>query len=194
MRASVDEKSFYRVNVNEFEKRAITILTQVYIFGQLKSARVLPASVLSQYINPTPEGLLIELESSMEKLTRAMYSEQIHYYREADIAALKMVFVMTQTISEFTPYLNLQDKRLKKILVSGLIGITDMHFTSYSDKLRTRESKPYLNSAELGIQQMSKTLTPPNIFQKAFSALKRGEGPQDPYQNEIGPTCSRIFQ
>jgi hypothetical protein len=105
-----------------------------------------------------------------------------------------MVYVMTQTISEFTPYLNLQDKRLKKILVSGLLEITNMYFASSANKTEIRASKPYLEAAESGIYEMSKVLSPPNIFQKVFSSIRQGERPQDLSQIEIGATCSRMFE
>jgi hypothetical protein len=185
MRAAVDKKNFYHENVKEFEVVALKVLTQIYVFGQLKSEKILPESVLSMYVEPTPEGLLREIENSLLKLNRTSGSGEIHYYTEATTSALKMTFVMTQTISEFAPFLNLQDKKLKKILVTTLSEITNRlapHPTVLS------------RNTEAGIQFMAKELTPPGIFQKVFSSLKRDKDPMELSQKEIRRTCNRIFE
>lgn len=194
MRAFLSPKNFYYINLREFEGGTIDLLTQVYIFGELKSERPLPEAILNMYTDPTPEGMLKEIGKSLRKLYRVSNSDGIHYYTEAKSFALKMIFVATQTISEFAPFLNLQDKNLKKVLVSGFTSIVEMQSGAYSKSVLAYVHNPYLRAVETGIKEMSKSLSPPNIFQKIYTSLKGDQSPQNPSQMEIEKTCSRIFQ
>jgi hypothetical protein len=53
--------------------------------------------------------------------------------------------------------------------------------------------KPYLKPTVLGIQEMSRTLTPPNVLTKIISQFKKPLGP-DSTQIETAPSCGGFFR
>jgi hypothetical protein len=194
MRASLNPKSFYHKNIANFEAHVIDVLTEIYIFGKLKSEMGVPADVLNMYADPTPKGMLQEIEISLVKLRRSLGSDDIHFYTDTKIAALKMIFVAAQTISEFAPFLNLQDRVLKKILIDGFTRIVKMQSGIYMSDVEAYAKNPYLREVESSIKQMSKALSPPNIFQRIYTSLKPDQSLLEESQMGIGKTCSRIFQ
>lgn len=192
IRAGVDTKDFNYQKVQKFESLSIALLTHIYTFSEIRSHKTLPESVLQNYADPSEDGVLKEIEVTLLKMRGEIGISDINYYPEAKGYVLKMTYVITKTLVEFAPYLNIKNNDLRIILTSGLTDVVNQFHENF--KVFTRAHSPYFTATEKGIVDLSHALKNQNIFQKIVTKFQRDKSPEEESHFEMGLTCSRIFE
>lgn len=194
MRGGVAPSNFYYTNIKVFQSRLNNTLALIYIYSEMKSGKYFPRTEEHLNLNSDrrAEEILKILKLEFELLEKASRSSEMEYFLEVNATAFKMLFEYTKTLSEFAPYLNLQSKEVRDIIVLGLKGSVDSLLYHQRDKEHARHSRPYLPAVETGITSLYKILSPPSLFQRFISKIKPAQSPEVS-QDEIVKSCSKFF-
>jgi hypothetical protein len=158
------------------------ILTLIYAYSELKSGNKL-SRFTEDNLGQTQEDLLEQVKKGMEEFIRTSKNPYI-----GTDSASKIIYAATQTLSEFAPHINIRDKILRDILVTGFTNsMNGLGYVNNSDPHNN-----YLREAVLSTKRMNTALTPPNIILQMVSKLKPVFS-RPPVQNETGVSCHLMF-